>query len=128
MNDQNLVPQNLRTEEERREIASKGGKASAKARSFRTAFKKAMQEVKEDKSGKKSNGFEMMARSLMSQIAKGNVKAIEFASKFLGEYHEKVNIEAEVEKKHQNRINIDDLTEEERNALLALAEKKINVH
>ena len=40
-NDENLIPMNRRTESERREIASKGGKASGEARRKKRDMRKA---------------------------------------------------------------------------------------
>lgn len=43
-NEQNLIPLNKRSKSEQREIQSKGGKAAAVSRSFRSAVKKRVRE------------------------------------------------------------------------------------
>lgn len=137
MNDNNLIPLNRRTESERKEIAQKGGNASAESRRFassmKTALKYAMKEKRKVHDIKRGvvlelNGHEMAALSLMDQIEDGNVRAMEFAAKLLGELTDSVKVDQNIKINREPRINIDDLSEETRMALLELAEKEINKH
>lgn len=78
MNEQNLIPLSKRTKEERREICSKGGKASGVARSFKSALKnklKANPELYDD-----------IADMLTDEALKGkNLKAVEMLIDLTGE-------------------------------------------
>lgn len=113
---ENLIPFNELTEEEQREIASKGGKASVEAR----RKKKAMREVAEmvlgsrisDKDKKiihmlqeKGISEEDMTYqtavvfATLGQALKGNVKAVKELRAMTGEDIQKVEINAPIDKK-----------------------------
>lgn len=77
-NEQNLIPQahKLTVEE-----ASKGGKASGKARAEKRDFRRALEILLEkeftDKSGKTLSGTEALSAKLFEQAMKGNIRAFE---------------------------------------------------
>lgn len=82
-NEQNLTGRGFDelTAEEQREIARKGGKASAEARRAKRDLRKALEMLLEkdftDKSGKTVSGTEAITAKLFEQAMKGNVKAFE---------------------------------------------------
>lgn len=84
-NEQNLKPQNKRTKEEQREIATKGGIASGKARKKRKEFKEALKTaltvVMEDNKTVQDIGIE----ALMSRFMKGDPKVFELIRDTIGE-------------------------------------------
>lgn len=76
-NEQNLKPFNELTENEQREIARKGGKASAKARREKADLKKQLQlflemEATKDNKGNPLTGAELMVRVAVNEMSKGN--------------------------------------------------------
>lgn len=82
-NEQNLTGRGFDelTAEEQREIARKGGKASAEARRAKRDLRKALEMLLEkdftDKSGRTLTGTEAITAKLFEQAMKGNVKAFE---------------------------------------------------
>lgn len=91
---QNLIPFNELTENERRALASKAGKASVKKRrenkKFREELALALNELERnprtgEKKSRKAIGMMMLAMKVM----KGDLKAIELAAKLAGEFTEK---------------------------------------
>lgn len=88
-NHENLKPMNERTKNEQREIASKGGKASGKARRKKADLKKAMElllslDVSNPKMKKQledmgmvGNNESLLAFATLQQALKGNQKATE---------------------------------------------------
>lgn len=84
MNDENLIPFSERTESERREICSKGGKASGVARSFRSAMKKRIRENPEL--------IEKMLDRLEEEVDAGNLKAFELVIELSGESPKQMEI------------------------------------
>lgn len=75
----NLIPQNMRTKEEQREIAKQGGIASGKVRAEKADFKKKCQiwmntEVAKDKNGNPLTGADLMVSVAGREISKGNPK------------------------------------------------------
>lgn len=94
MNEQNLIPLNQRTKSEQREIAKKGGEASAVARwkkkLLRELLALANEETIEDMDAKdgqeKKIVLDAMAmRQLARAAASGDLKAIELQAKLRGE-------------------------------------------
>ena len=90
-------PFNERTEEELRQITSKGGKNSGEARREKRALRDTLQELLSldyDVDGTKMGGSEATSIALIKQALKGNVKAYEVIRDTIGEKPtEKVNIE-----------------------------------
>jgi hypothetical protein len=84
-NEQNLKPFSERTEEEQREIRSKGGKASGKARrkrkEFKEAIKVALTVVMDDNKTVQEIGIE----ALLDKFMKGDLKAFELVRETIGE-------------------------------------------
>jgi len=81
---ENLKPFNELTEEEHRQIASKGGKASVEAR----REKKLLRELLDEALSKKTetgNKYVDITKSLIEQAAQGNVKAFEVIRDTLGQ-------------------------------------------
>lgn len=73
----NLIPQNLRTKEEQREIAQKGGIASGKARKEKADLKKQLQiflesDATTDRDGNPLTGAELMVKVAVKEMTKGN--------------------------------------------------------
>ena len=85
-NEQNLIPQahKLTVEE-----ASKGGKASAKARRDKKDLRKALEILLEkkytDKAGNKILGTDAIAAKLFEQAMKGNIRAFETIRSTVGQ-------------------------------------------
>ncbi len=86
-NEQNLKSLGKRTTSEQREIASKGGKASGKARRKRKEFKEAIKEAltvivdDEQKMSVQDKGIE----ALLDKFMKGDTKAFELIRDTIGE-------------------------------------------
>ena len=73
----NLIPQNLRTKEQQREIAQKGGIASGKARKEKADLKKQLQiflesDATTDRDGNPLTGAELMVKVAVKEMTKGN--------------------------------------------------------
>ena len=76
-NEQNLVPNEARTPEERRENARKAGIASGKARREKADLKRQLQvfleaEATKDKNGEPLTGAELMVKVAVREMAAGN--------------------------------------------------------
>ena len=104
--DENLVPNSERTPKKRQEIARKAGVASGKARrekktmrelleaAFAIAMKdKEGQSIKSPDTGKELTLKEAAMIELALKASTGDIKAIETASKLLGEVETKVVVE-----------------------------------
>lgn len=100
-NEENLIPGNQRTLSERRELASKAGKASGKARAEKRDLRKALEKLLEqkypDKNGNMLTGTEVITLKLFEQAAKGNVKAFETLRATVGQDPVQKVMVAEVE-------------------------------
>lgn len=81
MNEQNLIPTNKLTEKERRELASRAGKASVEARRKKRDLKRAIEILLEtdieDDNGKKQSGAEAIAIAQFKKALKGDTRAFE---------------------------------------------------
>lgn len=85
----NCIPQNTRTPEERRRIASMGGKAAKKKRDEQRTFKVLLEaalasEIK-NKEGESKTRKEVSMLMLADKCARGDLKAIALAHEMLGE-------------------------------------------
>ena len=80
-NEQNLNPFGTLTEDEQREISSKGGKASGEARRKKKLLRECLEILLEkeitDKKGETMSGAEALSTKLFAEAMKGNVKAFE---------------------------------------------------
>ena len=81
---ENLKPFNELTEEEQREIAKKGGKASVKARKEKKMLKDLLEEALE-KGTETNNEYVNITLALIREANKGNVKAYEVIRDTLGQ-------------------------------------------
>ena len=98
---ENLV---VPTSDEAREYGRKGGIASGEARRKRKALREDIQVMLEetvefkDEDGKtiRKTLQEGIARKLIKQANEGNLKAIELIAKLLGEFEQKVKLDADV--------------------------------
>lgn len=79
-NEKNLIPFNELTESQQREIASKGGKASAEAKRKRKTLKEELLLMLEDEEVQKS-----VAVALIQEAQGGNVKAFGMLRDTIGE-------------------------------------------
>lgn len=79
-NEKNLIPFNELTESQQREIASKGGKASAEAKRKRKTLKEELLLMLEDEEVQKS-----VAVALIQEAQSGNVKAFGMLRDTIGE-------------------------------------------
>ena len=79
-NEKNLIPLNERTKSQQREIASKGGKASAEAKRKRKTLKEELLLMLEDEEVQKS-----VAVALIQEAQNGNVKAFGMLRDTIGE-------------------------------------------
>lgn len=104
MNDDNLKSLADRTTEEKREIGTKGGKASGEARRRKRDLKLAMQalleaDVKDKRTGEVMSGAEAIALAQYRKAMKGDAKAFELVRDTSGqkpvEKVEQVNIDGE---------------------------------
>ncbi len=87
-NEQNLIPNDQRTPNERRENASKAGKASGKARSQKKSLREALQALlngKYDVDGQKVDGYSLLALKAFEQAQNGSIKAFEVIRDSIGE-------------------------------------------
>lgn len=97
MNEQNLVPQNMRTKEEQRAIASAGGKASVKSRRERKTLKEELLALLSDGDVQNRISLALIDEALNGNKAGSVTKAFEVIRDSIGEKPvEKVMI-AEVE-------------------------------
>ena len=80
MNTDNLIPFNELTEDKQREIAKKGGKASAKARQERKALKDELLLLLS-----KGDTQQKVSLALIQQALDGNTKAFEVIRDTIGE-------------------------------------------
>lgn len=81
MNEQNLIPTTKLTEKERRELASKAGKASVEARRKKRDLRRAIEILLEtdikDEDGNVKSGAEALAIAQFKKALKGDTRAFE---------------------------------------------------
>lgn len=78
-NEQNLIPNSMRSPSEVRENGRKGGIASGKARAVRKTFKEAINGQLDDKT------MTALIKAMVNQAKKGNTKAFEILRDTVGE-------------------------------------------
>ena len=88
-NEQNLIKNEDLTPTQRRENASRAGKASVKAKKRKKQLKECLEILLEtsitDKNGQKMTGAEAMAAKVFQQALKGNLKAFEIVRDTAGQ-------------------------------------------
>lgn len=102
-NEGNLIPNEMRTPEERRENATKAGIASGQARREKRDLRRALEMLLEkeykDRNGNTLSGTEAISAKLFEQAMKGNIKAFETLRDTVGQKPvdrvEQVNIDME---------------------------------
>lgn len=132
MNDQNLIPTTELTENERRELARKGGIASGEARRRRKQLREDLlvmldEEVEfKTKDGQtvKATVQAGVARKLIKQASEGNLKAIELMAKMTGDLDNKVKVEAEVSGEIAVPISLGDIDPEALAQFITDAQKR----
>ena len=92
-----LIPFDKRSEAEAKELGKRGGINSGKARrekrKMRELLELALAETKKDRNGDEISKKVAGAKNLASKYANGDLKAIELASKLLGEWEEKHKVD-----------------------------------
>ena len=129
-NEENLIPINQRTKSEQREIASKAGKASGRARrdnrTFRETWEQLLPLMWKDKDGKLSvnpvTGKPMSVREKMAfeafrMILKGNVKALQTVLDVLGERVIKSETDIKLKADKYDKMSEEELQAEARRLL-----------
>ena len=104
LNEENLVPFNQLTEEKQREIASKGGKASVKARRERKAFKEALLLALETMTEEGKTIQDKGIESLMKKYIDGDLQAFTIVRDTVGE---KPTDKVEADVKNDVTINVE---------------------
>ena len=95
-NIKNLKPFNTLTESEQRDLASKGGKASAKARRRKKRFKELFNSVLDQKNEKTGERHDMaIVKAMIKKASAGNVKAFEAIRDTTGEFVGALDIDTE---------------------------------
>ncbi len=93
MNDENLIRNEERTPSERRELASKAGRASGAARRKKRDLKGVIKMLLDgeitNKKGETATRREVMAISLIDNAMRGNVKAAKLVAELAGEVPDK---------------------------------------
>lgn len=120
-NEKNLIRNEDLTPSQRRENASRAGKASAKAKQRRKQLKECLEILLEtpitDENGNKMTGAEAMAAKLFKEAMKGNMKAWELVRDTAGQKPvDKVQMKTDV--------NIADSAERLRNIFEQIKEEK----
>lgn len=96
MNEQNLIPNNMRTPTERRELARKAGKASGKARREKRTLKElveiALSKQNTNSKGETESNKMIIMIQLVNKAVKGDLKAISLIRDILNEDAQKVDI------------------------------------
>lgn len=88
-NPQNLIPQNKRTPEERREIARMGGKARGEQKRRQKTFKEVLETLLDkkvtDKNGKEMDLLTVISAKQVEKASKGDTKAFEVIRDTIGQ-------------------------------------------
>ena len=85
MNQENLIPFNELTEKEQRALASKGGKASVKARREKKLLKDELAIIMENVNKDGKTYQELISTALVKEALKGNTKAYEIIRDTMGQ-------------------------------------------
>lgn len=115
----NLIPLPKRTKEKQREIRVMGGKASGEARRAKRSIRQLLEAINNEDvevlmSGKPVKTIRKMKAllALQTKAEEGDVVAIREWAKLLGEYEDKVCVEAEVSSETSVNLTIKDIDPE----------------
>lgn len=115
MNEQNLKPNSERTPSERKQLASKAGKASGKARREKRTMKQlleiALSLMVTNKKGETASRKEVIAIQLVNRAASGDLKAIDLLTKLIGEQIVRQETQVTVKKDKFDDMSAQELTE-----------------
>lgn len=126
MNEQNLKPNSERTPSERKQLASKAGKASGKARREKRTMKQlleiALSLMVTNKKGETASRKEVIAIQLVNRAASGDLKAIDLLTKLIGEQIVRQETQVTVKKDKFDDMSAQELTEMAKNIMDSIKE------
>lgn len=126
MNEQNLKPNSERTPSERKQLASKAGKASGKARREKRTMKQlleiALSLMVTNKRGETASRKEVIAIQLVNRAASGDLKAIDLLTKLIGEQIVRQETQVTVKKDKFDDMSAQELTEMAKNIMDSIKE------
>lgn len=126
MNEQNLKPNSERTPSERKQLASKAGKASGKARREKRTMKQlleiALSLMVTNKKGETASRKEVIAIQLVNRAASGDLKAIDLLTKLIGEQIVRQETQVTVKKDKFDDMSAQELTEMAKNIMDSITE------
>lgn len=126
MNEQNLKPNSERTPSGRKQLASKAGKASGKARREKRTMKQlleiALSLMVTNKKGETASRKEVIAIQLVNRAASGDLKAIDLLTKLIGEQIVRQETQVTVKKDKFDDMSAQELTEVAKNIMDSMKE------
>ena len=126
MNEQNLKPNSERTPSERKQLASKAGKASGKARREKRTMKQlleiALSLMVTNKKGETASRKEVIAIQLVNRAASGDLRAIDLLTKLIGEQIVRQETQVTVKKDKFDDMSAQELTEMAKNIMDSMNE------
>lgn len=126
MNEQNLKPNSERTPSERKQLASKAGKASGKARREKRTMKQlleiALSLMVTNKKGETASRKEVIAIQLVNRAASGDLRAIDLLTKLIGEQIVRQETQVTVKKDKFDDMSAQELTEVAKNIMDSMKE------
>lgn len=126
MNEQNLKPNSERTPSERKQLASKAGKASGKARREKRTMKQlleiALSLMVTNKKGETASRKEVIAIQLVNRAASGDLRAIDLLTKLIGEQIVRQETQVTVKKDKFDDMSAQELTEMAKNIMDSMKE------
>lgn len=126
MNEQNLKPNSERTPSERKQLASKAGKASGKARREKRTMKQlleiALSLMVTNKKGETASRKEVIAIQLVNRAASGDLRAIDLLTKLIGEQIVRQETQVTVKKDKFDDMSAQELTEMAKNIMDSIKE------
>ena len=129
MNEQNLKPNSERTPSERKQLASKAGKASGKARREKRTMKQlleiALSLMVTNKKGETASRKEVIAIQLVNRAASGDLKAIDLLTKLIGEQIVRQDTQVTVKKDKFDDMSAQEFTEMAKNLMDSIKEYKL---
>ncbi|MBQ5903703.1 MAG: hypothetical protein IIW89_05135 [Alistipes sp.] len=129
--EENLVPLNKRTKEEQRRICVMGGKASGEARREDKSIRNLLTAINDAEVELPINGAMIKtirkAKALLALQAKaeeGDVAAIREWAKLLGEYEDKVKLDADVSSDSKVLLSLGDISPDDLAQFITDAQKR----
>ena len=126
MNEQNLKPNSERTPSERKQLASKAGKASGRARREKRTIKQLLEIALSlkvtNKKGETASRKEVIAIQLVNRAASGDLKAIDLLTKLIGEQIVRQETQVKIKKDKFDDMCAQDLTEMAKNIMDSMKE------